>query len=89
MKGIKIVSPQIRNGGFYNSDDNNKNKTCFFIGVYLYMICLFLRRNQTVVVAQLVRAPDCGSGGRGFEPRHPPKPRSANADGVLLFQFLF
>ena len=25
-----------------------------------------------VVVAQLVRAPDCGSGGRGFEPRLPP-----------------
>ena len=25
-----------------------------------------------VVVAQLVRALDCGSRGRGFEPRHPP-----------------
>ncbi len=25
-----------------------------------------------VVVAQLVRAPDCGSGGRGFEPHLPP-----------------
>ena len=25
-----------------------------------------------VVVAQLVRAPDCGSGGRGFEPPQPP-----------------
>ena len=25
-----------------------------------------------VVVAQLVRAPDCGSGGHGFEPRLPP-----------------
>ena len=25
-----------------------------------------------VVVAQLVRAPDCGSGGRGFESHHPP-----------------
>ena len=25
-----------------------------------------------VVVAQLVRAPDCGSGGRRFEPGHPP-----------------
>ena len=23
-------------------------------------------------VAQLVRAPDCGSGGRGFESHHPP-----------------
>ena len=29
-------------------------------------------RAQTVVVAQLVRAPDCGSGGRGFESHHPP-----------------
>ena len=26
-----------------------------------------------VGVAQLVRAPDCGSGGRGFEPHHPPQ----------------
>ncbi len=26
-----------------------------------------------VVVAQLVRAPDCGSGGRRFEPGLPPK----------------
>ena len=29
--------------------------------------CLFM-----VGVAQLVRAPDCGSGGRGFESHHPP-----------------
>lgn len=27
----------------------------------------------TVVVAQLVRASDCGSEGRGFEPHHPPE----------------
>ena len=27
---------------------------------------------KTVVVAQLVRASDCGSEGRGFEPRLPP-----------------
>ncbi len=26
-----------------------------------------------VVVAQLVRAPVCGTGGRGFEPHLPPK----------------
>ena len=25
-----------------------------------------------VAVAQLVRAPDCGSGGRGFDPHQPP-----------------
>ena len=29
-------------------------------------------RREMVVVAQLVRALDCGSRGRGFEPRHPP-----------------
>lgn len=28
---------------------------------------------ETVVVAQLVRASDCDSEGRGFEPHHPPK----------------
>ena len=28
---------------------------------------------QMVVVAQLVRASDCGSEGRGFEPPHPPQ----------------
>ena len=27
---------------------------------------------KMVVVAQLVRALDCGSKGRGFEPHHPP-----------------
>src|SRR2546428_1809948 len=30
------------------------------------------KRDNTVVLAQLVRAPDCGSGGRGFEPHIPP-----------------
>ena len=29
---------------------------------------------KMVVVAQLVRASDCGSEGRGFEPRFPPRP---------------
>ena len=37
-----------------------------------------------VVVAQLVRAPDCDSGGRGFEPHHPPK-ISPNSWGDFLF----
>ena len=31
-----------------------------------------------VVVAQLVRAPDCGSGGRGFESHLPPKCQKAS-----------
>ena len=34
-----------------------------------------LRATLLVGVAQLVRAPDCGSGGRGFETRHPPHTR--------------
>ena len=29
-------------------------------------------KSCTVGVVQLVRAPDCGSGGRGFEPHLPP-----------------
>lgn len=32
----------------------------------------FCQTQKTVVLAQLVRAPDCGSGGRGFEPHIPP-----------------
>jgi hypothetical protein len=31
-----------------------------------------------VIVAQLVRAPDCGSGGRGFEPRLSPPEKLQN-----------
>ena len=37
-----------------------------------------------VVVAQLVRAPDCGSGGRGFESHHPPKKRSLAPFFILI-----
>jgi hypothetical protein len=33
---------------------------------------LFLRSLKLVVIAQLVRASDCGSEGRGFEPHWPP-----------------
>ncbi len=36
-----------------------------------------------VGVAQLVRAPDCGSGGRGFESLHPPQfSRLQNGENV-------
>ena len=51
------------------------------------IICsIIFASENTVVVAQLVRAPDCGSGGHGFEPRLPPqKPRSY---AVRLFLFL-
>ena len=38
---------------------------------------------KMVVVAQLVRASDCDSEGRGFEPHHPPK-NSHNKVGFLL-----
>jgi hypothetical protein len=36
-----------------------------------------------VVLAQLVRAPDCGSGGRGFESHIPPK-AEADASAFLF-----
>ena len=35
-----------------------------------------------VVVAQLVRASDCGSEGRRFEPDHPPKQKSGQYKNV-------
>jgi hypothetical protein len=41
-----------------------------------------------VVLAQLVRVPDCGSGGRGFEPRIPPESRRLNSS-AFLFPELF
>ena len=36
-----------------------------------------------VVVAQLVRASDCDSEGRGFEPHHPPKIESRSPAGFF------
>lgn len=36
---------------------------------------IYLRSQKTVVIAQSVRALDCGSRGRGFDPHCPPKPR--------------
>ena len=41
----------------------------------MYQIFIFAAEKM-VVVAQLVRAPDCGSGGRGFESHLPPKKRA-------------
>jgi hypothetical protein len=39
-----------------------------------YYICTAIEKCcNTVVVAQLVRASDCGSEGRGFNPHHPPR----------------
>ena len=39
---------------------------------------------KMVVVAQLVRVPDCGSGGRRFEPGLPPK-KASKKFGAFLF----
>lgn len=39
-----------------------------------------------VDVAQLVRAPDCGSGGRGFKSHLPPKP--GQKPGFFIFNDL-
>ncbi len=39
-----------------------------------------------VDIAQLVRASDCGSEGRGFESRFPPKPQlSTTVNEVFIF----
>ncbi len=38
-----------------------------------------------VDVAQLVRAPDCGSGGRGFKSHLPPKKNPITLWGFLFF----
>ena len=41
-----------------------------------------------VIVAQLVRASDCGSEGRGFETRLSPKSKSPeNFSGLFLFLY--
>lgn len=38
-----------------------------------------------VIVAQLVRAPDCGSGGRGFETPHSPQLKRTDYQCVFPF----
>ena len=56
-----------------------KNYILFFkiilMGSCEYRIIIksyYISGQETVVVAQLVRAPDCGSGGRRFETDLPP-----------------
>jgi hypothetical protein len=39
-----------------------------------------------VAVAQLVRAPDCGSGGRGFEPHPSPQKNKKKVTKDLLIK---
>ena len=41
-----------------------------------------------VVVAQLVRAPDCGSGGRRFEPGLPPQ-KLLLMRGFFIYAYIF
>ncbi len=49
----------------------------------LYSRLAHQRRKHTVGIAQLVSAPDCGSGGRGFESLYPPHfPAGAHGDFV-------
>ncbi len=47
----------------------------------------YLCSSKMVVIAQLVRASDCGSEGRGFEPRFPPilLKRQVSCDAVVFF----
>ena len=41
-----------------------------------------------VVVAQLVRALDCDSRGRRFEPDHPPKKKKDKSNSICPFSFI-
>ena len=51
-----------------------KLRFALFKKVYRNFKFLFIfAPQQMVVVAQLVRASDCDSEGRGFEPHHPPQ----------------
>ena len=48
-----------------------------------------MKRNPMVVVAQLVRAPGCGPGGRGFESRLPPHIERSAPVSLLIRSFFF
>ena len=49
-----------------------KRKICLKNVVVSEKCCIFAAANQMVDLAQLVRVPDCGSVGRGFESHIPP-----------------
>ena len=47
--------------------------------------CIFALAIQMVDLAQLVRVPDCGSEGRGFESHLPPSKKREIPNGVSFF----
>ena len=53
----------------------------------LNKILLYLHPLKTEIVAQLVRAPDCGSGGRGFETRLSPKVLKVDENRPFFLSF--
>jgi hypothetical protein len=60
---------------YYIQKDNIVNKHLLTLSNVYGKIVLVLSKNVNYVVgvAQLVRVPDCGSGGRGFKSHHPPQ----------------
>ena len=60
--------------------------SCLQISWNFYFRVPFQEKVIMVVVAQLVRAPDCGSGGRGFETHLPPKLKSPRYLGLFFWQ---
>ena len=59
-----------------------------FLESDLFEFLLISQFLKTVVIAQLVRASDCGSEGRGFEPHWPPN-FYLGFLRILVFPFLF
>ena len=56
--------------GTGNTGDVNQMKDIFFLSTQFIYFCSALSKDEVnvVVIAQLVRASDCGSEGRRFEP---------------------
>ena len=60
----------------------------YAIALEIQELLAYLCRLQMVVVAQLVRAPGCGPGGRRFETDLPPKKPFSNERLFLFLNFL-
>ncbi len=65
-----------------NGDIIQGDKKNALVSFIIHLSSLFLQ-SKTVIVAQLVRASDCGSEGRGFEPRLSPLKKA------LIYQGFF